>query len=173
MWRSSSKPRIWYLAARVAGSGSPGSRRCTVVQPRAWACLQLRWESSGHTRVSAGRLAGRSGYATNEIAVFGRCNAGFGFGLGEHLPVRFADQRLLAVVAVGDAVEDIFHAEELDHALRVGDVRVGEEPGAELGAVDGLEETPERRVVRDDVVEGEGVVDLLVVFEGVDFVEAD
>lgn len=37
MSRSSSRLRIWYCAAWVVGSGSPGSTRCTVFQPRAYA----------------------------------------------------------------------------------------------------------------------------------------
>lgn len=39
--RRSPRLRIWYLLARVRGSGSSGSRRCVVVQPRVCAWWQF------------------------------------------------------------------------------------------------------------------------------------
>jgi hypothetical protein len=52
MIRNSSKLLIWCFAARADGSGSSGSRRCAVCQPRCCAAFVLMYESSRNLSMS-------------------------------------------------------------------------------------------------------------------------
>lgn len=51
--RSSSRSEIWYFDAGTRGTSTPASTKWTVDQPRAAACLQLRYESSVQSNSSA------------------------------------------------------------------------------------------------------------------------
>jgi hypothetical protein len=66
--------------------------------------------------------------------------------------MRLAVELIRAIVAVSDTLEQIINFEQFNDALTMGDVRVGEEPQADLACVNILDEFAQFRVRLDDFI---------------------
>lgn len=97
---------------------------------------------------------------TDEVAVLHPLNARLRHRFRVHVRLRLANEGRDGVIAERDAVKGIFEAQDLDHAARVRDVRVGEEPQLHLGPVDVAEQATQLGPRLDEVLERERVVDL-------------
>lgn len=110
---------------------------------------------------------------TNKITITRILNPRFPHRLRKHILMRLTQHSLGRIVTIRHTLKLILHLQQLDHAPRMVDIRIREQPQSHLARVEIGQELAEPRVRADDGLEGQGVVDLGVVFQRVDFVVVD
>lgn len=97
-------------------------------------------------------------------------DSSFPHGLGKHIGVRFAKDRVSRVVAVCQAFEQVLNAEQADDPLAMVHIRICEEPSLDFGLVKVLEHLPQLRVGLDDALQRQCIVHFRIILERVNLV---
>lgn len=106
----------------------------------------------------------------DEVAILHALNSSFSHGLLVHRRLRLANKWHSRVVAVRQSRELIVDSQKLNYPLSMSNVGVCEKPYCGFASVNVLEQLAQLGVGLDDVLEGQSVINLGVVVEGVDLV---